>query len=376
MLRRVSWASSILALLLAAVLPAWAARPVEVYDVTVPGSDHSAVEAAMRQALVRATGREDAATDPALAQLVTHADQYVRSVRPVADGEVQVSFDGPAVERQITAAGRSVWDSDRPFTLIVLTPAPTGAADDEARRELEQIAERRGLPVSLVPMPVTDPNGNPLSANVLLTSAERLGGDAVLLGRADPASPGEWQWTLITGLATRSWNGPLAGGIGGAADALARVEGSALPLTDEEATIEVSGIGTLADYAAVERTLEELPGVRRSGIEAADGTTATFSVLIRGGAQAIERVLEGSQHFTPATPTGTAAPAIPGVPDGVAPGSVSAPVNGATSSTESAPSTGAAPSSGTPTGTGITRGGAAPAGAPEPPTTLAYQYHP
>jgi hypothetical protein len=149
-------------------------------------------------------------------------------------------------------------------------------------------------------MPVSDENGNPLTADVLLTNARRLGGDAVLLGRGDPsAQSGAWQWTLITGLATRGWNGALEAGIDGAADALASVGGSALPLSEEEALVRVSGVGTLADYAAVERTLGELPGVTRSGIEATDGATATFRVLIRGGAQAIEHALAASQHFTP-----------------------------------------------------------------------------
>lgn len=311
--------------------PAWAGRPVEVYEVTVRGADAgAAAQEAMRLALVRATGRQDAATDPAFSQLIAHADQYVRSTRPAGEGATQVLLDGPAIERQITAAGRSVWDATRPFTIVVLSPAPTGAQDDETRRAVELIAEGRGLPVSLVPMAVTDASGNPLGADVLLTSAQRLGGDAVLVGRSEPSAAGappgaaggsppsapgaagaqagvpsgpadvssaSWQWTLITGLASRSWNGSLDAGINGAADALARVAGSALPLTEEAAVVKVNGIGTLADYATVERTLEELPGVRVSGLEETDGASATFRVVIRGGAEAIERALEGSDHL-------------------------------------------------------------------------------
>ena len=280
---------------------AWAGRPVNVYEATVRAADQAAAaQEAMREVLVRATGRKDAAGDPAFATLETNAAQYVRDSRPGADGSFVISFDDAAVERQIVAAGRSVWDANRPFTLVVLTPPPTGPADDETRRELEQAAELRGLPVALVPMPVTDQTGNPLSADVQLVDARRLGADAVLLGRADSSSQsGQWQWTLITGLKTQSWDGPLGAGVDGAADALASVGGSALPLEEQEALVRVSGVGTLADYAAVERTLGELPGVRRSGIEEAEGAMATFRVLIRGGSQAISRALMGSQHFTP-----------------------------------------------------------------------------
>lgn len=296
-------------LALAAAVPlAWASRPVRVYEVSVRGTDPVAVDPeAMRQALVRATGRRDAATDPALAELVTDAARYVVSSRPAGDGTVQVVLDGPAIESRIVAAGRSVWDAERPFTIVVLSPPPTGAADDAALQSLEGLAEDRGLPVTLVPMAVTDSAGQPLSGDALLTSARRLGGDAVLLGRADPAAAdGNWQWTLLTGFSTQSWNGTFEAGINGAADALARVQGSSLPLAEERTVIEVSGVASLADYATVERMLTDLPGARSSGLEEADGATATFDVLIRGGAQAVERALADSSHLKEAGAVGTA----------------------------------------------------------------------
>ncbi len=287
-------------LALAAAVPlAVASRPVRVYEVSVHGTDPvAAYPDAMREALVRATGRRDAATDPALAELVTDAARYVVSSHPAGDGTVQVVLDGPQIERRIAAAGRSVWDAERPFTIVVLSPPPTGAADDAALQSLEALAEGRGLPVTLVPMAVTDSAGQPLSSDALLTGAQRLGGDAVLLGRADPAAgDGNWQWTLLTGFSTQSWNGTFEDGINGAADALARVQGSALPLAEQRAVIEVSGVASLADYATVERMLAGLPGAQGSGLEEADGTTATFDVLIRGGAQAVERALADSSHL-------------------------------------------------------------------------------
>ncbi|MGH8229844.1 MAG: DUF2066 domain-containing protein, partial [Steroidobacteraceae bacterium] len=309
--------------------------------------------------------------------------RYVRSSQPAASGMLEVSFDGPAIERQIIAADRSVWDARRPFILVVMDPPPTGAEQDAMRQSLEQIAAIRGLPVTLVPMPTTDADGRPLTDEALLTDAQRLGGNAVLLGRAPgvaappsgtpgtngngaagsggspsgasapaqgavsgpgggsaaqstapapstaqaavsgttpsatgapaPSSGGTapapaqapgadvasatWQWTLLTGFSTDNWSGTFAEGINGAADALARVQGSSLPLADEEARIEVSGIDTLADYATVERMLASLPGVQRSGLEQADGLTATFDVLIRGGGQAVEQALAHSRRL-------------------------------------------------------------------------------
>ncbi len=292
-------------LLLTAVASlAFAARPVPVYEVSVHGAAaDTASEEAMRQVLVRATGRRDAASNPAFADLIAHASQYVRSSRSLGNDVIQITFDDAAVEKQIVAAGGSVWDQQRPFTIVVLNPPPTGSAADEARQNLEEIAEGRGLPVTLVPMAVIDESGSPLSSDALLTSAQRLGGDAILLGRGDPTG-GTWQWTLLTGFSTASWNGTFADGVNGAADALSRVQGNALPLADEDAVVEVSGVSTLSDYAWVERVLNELPGVRGSGLEEADGTTVRFHVLIRGGAEAVERALANSPHLTPSGTAG------------------------------------------------------------------------
>jgi len=281
-----------------AALPAWGARPVRVYEVTVKTTDAAtALQEGMREALVRATGRREAGTDPALAGLVANATRYVQSSRAV-EGAIQVVFDGPAIEREILAAGRSVWDRERPFTLVVLSPPLSGASADGARRSLEEVAESRGLPVSLVPMALTDAGGTELTRDAVLQNAQRLGGDAVLIGRADAgASSLQWQWTLVTGLASETWTGALDAGINGAADALARVQDTALPLTESDALVEVSGVATLGDYATVERLLNELPGVRRAGLEEAQGATATFRVLIRGGADAVEHALAGSTRL-------------------------------------------------------------------------------
>ena len=78
--------------------------------------------------------------------------RYVKSYTTGPRGESQVVFDAAAVERAITAAGRSLWERERPFTLVVLDPPRTRAAADAARAELERVAAERGLPISLIPL--------------------------------------------------------------------------------------------------------------------------------------------------------------------------------------------------------------------------------
>jgi len=252
----------------------------------------------MREALVRATGRRESAADPVFAALISDAPNYVKAYTSGSRGETQVVFDGSAVERAIAAAGRSIWDRDRPFTLVILYPPLPRAAEAAARSDIEQAAAARGLPVTLVPLSPLDASGNDLGRDALMQTAQRYGGDAVLVGRSDTGvSSGLWQWTLNTNFSSESWTGPLAAGIDGAVDTLAPPQGASLSQTEASARVEVDGITGLSDYATVQRMLEAVPGVRRAAIAEASGTVATFDVLARGGAEAISRALTGASHL-------------------------------------------------------------------------------
>jgi hypothetical protein len=278
--------------------PAWGGRPVRVYEVDLKGPQSPAViQDAMREALVRATGRRESATDPALAPVINDAQTYVKGFTPAARGQ-QVMFDGAAVERAIVAAGRSVWDRSRPFTLVVLYPPVARGSEEAVRTEVEQTAIARGLPVTLVPLSPVDSAGNDLSREALMQVAQRYGGDAVLVGRGDAGSAnGQLQWTLNTSFSSESWSGPLAAGINGAVDTLAPAQGGSLAQIESSARVEIVGVATLADYANVERLLESVPGVRRANVGVASGNVVVFDVLARGGGDALSHALAGSAHL-------------------------------------------------------------------------------
>jgi uncharacterized protein len=289
-----------LVLLLCGVLPlsAWAARAVEVYEVDVSGQSTTALQDAMRQALVRATGRRESANDPALASLVEDAPKYVKSYSPGPRGETQVTFDRVAVERSIAAAGRGVWDPERPFTLVVLYPPPSRADADAARAALEQAAASRGLPISVIPLAIVDANGADLGRDALLATGQRYGGDEVLVGRSDTGAPaGQYQWTLYTSFSSESWSGPLTAGIDGSVDLLAPPQGASLAQTEAKVLVQVEGVTSLTDYANVQRMLEAVPGVRGATVAGAGGNSVTFDITARGGSDALDRALVGSAHL-------------------------------------------------------------------------------
>jgi hypothetical protein len=289
-----------LALLLGAVQPppAWAARAVRVYEVDVSGQSTTALQEAMRQALVRATGRRESANDPALASLIEDAPKYVKSYSPGPRGQTQVIFDRAAVERSIAAAGRSVWDPERPFTLVVLYPPQNRPDADAARVALEQVAAARGLLISVIPLSIVDANGAELGHDALLATAQRYGGDEILVGRSDAGAPaGQFQWTLHSAFSSQSWSGPLAAGIDGTVDQLAPAQGASLAQTEAKVLVEISGVATLSDYANVQRMLEAVPGVRGANIDRAGGNSVTFDITARGGSEAIDHALAGSAHL-------------------------------------------------------------------------------
>lgn len=283
-------------------LAAWAGRPVRVYEVDIRGSSSpEALQDALKRVLVRATGRREAAADPALGSIVANAAHYVKGSRSAQDGSTHVVFDAAALQAAIAAAGRSTWDSNRPFTLVVLSPALGGPAADAARRELDAAAEARGLPVSLVPLTLVDAAGADLNRDAILQAAQRLGGDAVLIGRSDSGGAnGAWQWTLYTSFVSESWSAGIAGGVDGAVDALARVQDVAAPAAEMAVLVVVDGVTALTDYAEVGRLLQGAPGVRSVDVVEANGAAITFSVRVRGGSPVLDRSLAGSGHFAAA----------------------------------------------------------------------------
>ena len=300
--RRGRVASALLTLLcLLGMSQAQALRPVQVYAVTVhDAAAGTVVMDGMRAALVRATGRRDAPANPQLAGVVQNAAQYLKGSRVLPGGAVQLDFDGVLLAQAISAAGAPLWDSDRPFTLVTVSPVPTGPAGDALRVQVEQTAEERGLPVSLVPLTVNDAAGVPLPDATILASAEALGGDAVLIGRADPATPGQYQWHLVSSYTSAGWSGAADAGVNGAADSLAATTSPSGSGALEQVTVQVAGVSTLTDYARVEQLLRAVPGVQSSGLTASQGSSAVFTVAVRGGGEALVQGLAGSGHLSAA----------------------------------------------------------------------------
>jgi hypothetical protein len=289
----------LLALLSLLAAAAANAAPVpSLYADIVPGSDpqHSA-QVAMREVLVRLVGNREAADDPALAGIIEDAKRYVQLERNTTRGATQVIFDGPALRAAVAAAGRSVWDPDRPLVWVLL-PALPGSATDDLRSQLNAAAQVRGLPIALVSADSAGPGaeaGN-AGAAALLAAAHRAGAGAALTAQASASDPQSLQWTLVAPNADGHWTGGAAVAIDGVTDALVRASHELETTPAGEFDCQIAGINDLSAFTTVVDSVGTLPGVSDVTLRAVDADQVTLHFKARGGAGAITHAL-AAEHL-------------------------------------------------------------------------------
>ena len=297
--------------LLAFAGPASATRPVRLFEANVSSQTDPAVQAqaALRVVLVRATGARDAANDPALAQVLAQAQTYVLGTRPAGTANsVTVMFDGVTLERDIIAAGRTIWPGDRPVLLVILTGGPASGAF-ETRRQVEGALDgagnRRGQPITVSrPDALNLPTTGDIAPEAALAAAQRLRADGVLVGYGDAVpNGGTWRWVLNAPGVSESWNGTLEEGVHGSADVFVRNAVSYAALPEITVLVEIESVPSLKEYARAAEILAEPPSVRGVQLAEAAGSRATFSVLTRGGGDALLTALLGNARLERVDPT-------------------------------------------------------------------------
>jgi len=309
--------------------PAAALTRIELYQATAPLSDRSeaaqtaAFQSAMRTVLVRVTGNRMADEDAALAPLVTNARRYVQQYRAAADGGLWMAFDGAAIERWLTQNGQPLWGRERPATFVWLA-AQTGGqggqggqgsqggqsgvlitAEDtsELKASIDAAALQRGLP--LIWPSAADAQKNHVdyssvnggSAAALADIAHRLGGDGVLIGRANGNSAAaNVRWTHLFQDRSSDYSGALDG-VNRAADLYAGLFAASGNLQPMD--IEVTGISDLHEYASIENYLESQTFISHVSVQALNGDTVRFRLATRGGGESLQRSLALSGRLTP-----------------------------------------------------------------------------
>jgi hypothetical protein len=313
------------ALLLVSASPGAEAAAVQSpYVVTVPQSDPTqAVQDAMRVELVRLTGTREAVTDPALAPIVDGGRQYVQIERGTTSGQTQVLFDATALQAAIEAAGRSVWDLNRPLLWISL-PVEDATTDQLLRNRLAAAAEARGLPIVIAPSLAVGTPGSPAgpvgpgsptapgaaatpapsaplappapppplnTTAQLLDAAHRVGANAALVARTMAASPGTLQWTLAAPTTGGQWSGGPELAVENATEALSSAARAIAQVPLAEYECQVNGVNDLAGLVNVLAAVHDATGISDSTIEDVQGGQLTLHLKARANAEQVQRML-------------------------------------------------------------------------------------
>ena len=302
------------ALLALALASAATAAAVEgLYEGTVPGDAASAQRAqvaaeALKQVVVRLTGRRAAPADPALGAVFAEPLRYAQTYRSLAQGQVAVGFDARSLDAALLAAGQRLWPRERPATLLVVVDDRPGAAlarvpaDPELKRELERTAQLRGLPVVWV----TGLDAPTLQARAADATAGRLeplralarqyGADGVLLGRGAGA-PVSWSWLGPAG--TGTFAGPAAEALQTLADRYGAQFATQAATPGGVLGVAVRGVRDLPGYAQATQLLAALDGVREVAVEEVGGDTLRFRVAFAGDAETLKQTAAQSGRLLP-----------------------------------------------------------------------------
>ncbi|WP_346839273.1 DUF2066 domain-containing protein [Microbulbifer sp. SAOS-129_SWC] len=313
LLRR-GWASSLVALLLCAVvLPAQARVIPDLYEVVEAVPSRGATDRAdassrgLEQVFVRVTGDADIGSNPQLKPLLAAARQYVQSYRYESEDNqlyLHLSYDPQAVAEQVHKLQLPMWPNNRPATLVWLAvdslrdgrSALSENDSPELYAALDGIAMQRGLPVDFPVMDANDRGKMPLGnlwaqdEQAAERAAVRYRPDATLMGRLLEISDNRWQanWLLIQG--GRSYAFDASGdsmeqvamrGIDEAANVLAQryaVRPDNGGGQQSAVVVEISGVDSFAAYTAASSYLQGLAQVSAAELLSVDRDRLRFAL--------------------------------------------------------------------------------------------------
>ena len=293
--------------------PAHGAVVPWLYDVEAPIESQGATDrrnasrTALRQMLTRLTGLRSVPMSEPVRDALRDPGPYYVQYRFLPGGaehgmRLGVSFSPSAVRDLISRAELPIWSADRPTGLAWLAVEHDGAPAAVSRDSthplatgLRQQARERGIEIALPAMDTQDA-ARISTADVwyrfpyaIEQATARYAPDLVLLGRGQPGPLGDWvtEWELWLGGGKRSFSFETHTPEEGAALAVDEVADELMDrfavLGREARPIEldVHGIVSVADYAALMRGLAELEFIDRVELLAAAPETTTLRVTTR-----------------------------------------------------------------------------------------------
>lgn len=292
-----------------------------LYEASVPVNSQSreerqqALQTALSEILVRVSGRQEVASGlplPEIEVALSHPSRYAQQFRyrrvPQAEeaetGEAQeqvlwVRFDPAAIDGLLRRSGLPVWGHTRPVILVWLAIDDRGqrflvSNNDahEARQLLMSKAQRRGIPIRLPLLDLTD-HATVRTSDVwgnfeenIMKASSRYQPDGILVGQVYQGLNGFWnaRWTFHLQGRSYQWSrqgAVLAEVLDPGIDATANTLGQHFSQYDQgdasndAVVIRVRDVQGLSDYNRLVAYLNSL-----SSVSAVEPSTVTSSQVV------------------------------------------------------------------------------------------------
>ena len=262
---------------------------------------------ALARVLVRSTGKRDIGTEAGIAALLKDANRLVLQYQFLEDGRMNVSFDGPVIERFLSDNKLTLWSRERPKTLIWLAMDNGAGARTlvggeqavQAKEFLEGLAKTRGMPVVFPIMDSVDMAAVPFAdvwggfSDRVMLGSERYQPDAVLIGRAlrDPAGYWSVRWSLHFDGQVQVFEGTIDDGVQVSADWFARQFAIELDSGLTQVRMHIAGIENVQEYGRVRTYLRELSMVRALSVLQVSADDVVFDLTLGSSQQVLRRAM-------------------------------------------------------------------------------------
>lgn len=320
------------ALLIIWGLPLQAAQLTGLYEAEVEVADQgraaraTAMGEAMAAVLLKVSGNSAVLDEEVIKSAMADASRYVQQYRyrneelpPEArkaggagsdDSRLLlwVGFDSASIDSLLRRFGFNAWSAARPSTLVWLAVEEgsrrvlVGANDQGLVREvLDSEAQRRGLPVRLPLLDLTD-QSKVRAIDVwggfvdnIEAASSRYEAQAILTGKLYAVGKSwEARWTLHYQGEQHQWQHSgrdvrevVASGVGGTADYLAQQVAAGSFFGMDQLVLRIEDVSTMEAYRRVNDYLLSLPGVTAVTLRRTAANSSSFIVDFEGGRESV-----------------------------------------------------------------------------------------
>lgn len=303
----------------------------DLYSAQVPVNSQaasvrsSAVLKAFKTVLVKVSGDSSVLENAAIKAEFTKASNYLQDYsyqKPSGDDQAsssllfQANFSDSAINQLLKSNGLTIWQSNRPLTLIWMVvedqQGQTLVHDSESQlpavQLLEQALQLRGLPNSFPLMDLSDTlqvtasDVTALDPQTIINASTRYTPDAILLLYVDlrtPTAPTA-HWQLVLGQSKMRWetdgqdlSNVIQTGVDDIADALAS-HFTAVPTQQAavDLTLIVNQLAGVSSYAELMDYLNGLSGVQSVSLLSLTPDSAKFKVSVKSSLATFEQMVK------------------------------------------------------------------------------------